>query len=153
PHWVRGEERAELVDFPGMASGSPQKIVVTALGGSVPTPSDGITAPVVIIHKIEDLDALTSDALKGKIARFDQAFDSPLAHAGVPHDAYVQVVRQRIMGASKVARLGALASLIRSIGSANLRLAHTGWVRYSDERKIPAGAISSEDADLIGRLA
>src|SRR5262249_6853239 len=58
-----------------------------------------------------------------------------------------------IMGASKVARLGALASLIRSIGSANLRLAHTGWVRYSDERKIPAGAISSEDADLIGRLA
>src|SRR5437016_12990290 len=43
PHWVRAEEAAALVQFPGMAQGTTQKIIVTALGASVATPSDGIT--------------------------------------------------------------------------------------------------------------
>jgi len=153
PHWVRGDERAELVSFAGMVPGAPQKIVVTALGGSVATSPQGITAPIVIVKRPEDLDTLPPDAFKGKIVLLDQAFDTQLAHAGFPHEAYVRVVRQRVGGANKAAQLGALASLVRSIGSANLRLAHTGSVIYSGDRRIPAGAISSEDADLIERLS
>jgi hypothetical protein len=153
PHWVRGEERAELVKFPGGTEGLTQKIVVTALGGSVPTPSDGITAPIVIVNGLEQLGTLAPDALKGKIVLFNQAFDVQLAQAGFAHEAYLQVVRQRVLGANKAAELGASASLLRSIGSANFRLAHTGSVIYSGARKIPAGAISAEDADLIERLS
>ena len=152
PHWVRGEERAELVKFPGGTEGLTQKIVVTALGGSVPTPSEGFTAPVVVVNGLEQFDGLAPDALKGKIVLFNQAFDVQLAQAGFAHEAYLQVVRQRVLGANRAAELGASASLLRSIGSANFRLAHTGSVIYSGERKIPAGAISAEDADLIERL-
>src|SRR5207237_6287812 len=54
-HWVRAEEAAALVQFPGMAEGTTQKIIVTALGGSVATPSDGITAEVVAVKDFDDL--------------------------------------------------------------------------------------------------
>src|SRR5712691_11595616 len=49
PHWVRGEETAALTDYPGMARGTTQKIVLTALGGSVATPNDGLTEEVVVV--------------------------------------------------------------------------------------------------------
>src|SRR5215472_958425 len=88
PHWIRGEECAELTDFPGMAPGAPQIIVVTALGGSVPTPRDGITAPVLILNRVDDLATLTRKDVEGKIVLFNQAFDSELAHAGFSHEAY-----------------------------------------------------------------
>lgn len=153
PHWVRGEERAELVNFAGMIPGAPQKIVITALGGSIPTSPEGLTAPVVVVKKLDDLEALAPAAVKGKIVLFNQAFDTELAHAGFPHDAYVEVISQRVQGANKAAQLGAVVSLNRSIGSANFRLAHTGSVVYFTDHKIPAGAISSEDADLIERLS
>jgi carboxypeptidase Q len=153
PHWVRGDERAELVSFAGMVPGARQKVVITALGGSVPTPPQGITAPIVIVQRLEDLGELAPDTFQGKIVLFDQAFDTQLAHAGFPHEAYVRVVRHRVGGATKAAQLGAVASLVRSIGSANFRLVHTGSVIYSGDRRIPAGAISSEDADLIERLS
>ena len=153
PHWVRGDERAELVQFPGMRPGLSQKIIVTALGGSVPTPRQGITAQLLIVEKLSDLEGLAPEAVKGKIVLFNQAFDRELANAGFAHQAYVQVVRQRVSGANKVAAMGAVGSLLRSIGSADFRLAHTGAVVYSGDRKIPAGAVSSEDADLIERLS
>src|SRR5882672_9207326 len=49
PHWVRGEEKAELVQWPGQAEGTPQKIVLCALGGSIATPADGLAAEVVAV--------------------------------------------------------------------------------------------------------
>ena len=58
PHWVRGAETAELVQFPGMAAGTTQKLAVTALGGSVATPADGIVAPVVVVNNFAELAAL-----------------------------------------------------------------------------------------------
>src|SRR5712671_285580 len=145
PHWVRGDERAELVQFPGMRPGLSQKIIVTALGGSAPTPRQGITAQLLIVEKLSDLEGLAPGAVKGKIVLFNQAFDRELANAGFAHQAYVQVVRQRVSGANKAAAMGAAASLLRSIGGADFRLAHTGAVVYSGDRKIPAGAVSSED--------
>src|SRR6266540_3963921 len=106
PHWVRGDEAAALVQFPGQAQGTTQKIVLCALGASVAAPPDGIEAEVI-----------------------------------------------RADGPSAAARQGAVACLIRSVGGADYRLPHTGQTDYlSDAPKIPAGAVTAEDADLIADL-
>src|SRR6266853_6172238 len=62
PHWVRGQETAELVKIPGAQPGFEQKVIVTALGGSVATPPEGITAPVVVVKDFEELDKLGKEA-------------------------------------------------------------------------------------------
>jgi len=57
PHWVRGEETAALIDWPGMAANTTQKIVLCALGGSVATPAEGLTAEVVAVHDFDELNS------------------------------------------------------------------------------------------------
>src|SRR3954452_10177010 len=71
PHWVRGEETGELVEYPGMAPGTKQKIVLTALGNSVSTPPDGITADVIAVHDMQELQALGREKVVGKIVVFN----------------------------------------------------------------------------------
>lgn len=153
PHWVRGAENAELVRFPGMAPGSTQKIVVTALGGSVATPEDGLTADVVVVKSYEELAALGREKVEGKIVLYNVKFDQRLADMGQAGQAYGQVVRYRGGGASAAAKLGAVAALVRSAGGSQNRLAHTGGMRYENGTpKIPTGAVPYEDAELIARL-
>ncbi len=82
PHWVRGAETGELVAWPGMAPATTQKIVLTALGGSVATPADGLTAEVIVVNSFNDLKALSPDAVKGKILLFNEKFDKRLAAQG-----------------------------------------------------------------------
>src|SRR6267378_7087392 len=67
PHWVRGAETAELVEFPGQTPQTSQKIVVTALGGSTSTGTDGITSEVVLVRDFEQLNALGRQKVAGKI--------------------------------------------------------------------------------------
>lgn len=154
PHWVRGEETAALVDFPRQAPNTTQKIVLTALGGSVATPEEGITAEVVPVTSFDELQSLGRAKVEGKIVLFNVRFDKRMAEQGLAGEAYGQAVVYRGIGASAAARLGAVASLIRSVGGADYRLPHTGAMRYADDApKIPAAAISSEDADLISHLA
>jgi carboxypeptidase Q len=155
PHWVRGQETAELIRIPEAPQDQDfeQKVILTALGGSVPTPQEGITASVVVVNSFEELDKLGEAGVKGKIVLFNVAFDTKLADAGFSHEAYVRVVPYRVTGAYRAAALGAVASLLRSIGPTDSRLAHTGSVGYFDGPKIPAGAISAEDADLIAHLS
>ena len=153
PHWVRGQETAELVKIPGAPPGFEQKVILTALGGSVATPPEGITATVVVVKNFDELDKLGTQGVKGKIVLFNVAFDTKLADAGFSHEAYICVVPYRVMGAKRAAALGAVASLLRSIGPRNFRLAHTGSVGYFAGPKIPAAATSAEDADLIAPLA
>jgi hypothetical protein len=153
PHWVRGEETAALVTFPGQAPETTQKIVLTALGGSVATPPEGITAEVIVAKDFEELQSLGRDKVAGKIVLFTYAYDKAMAAQGRAGDAYAQAVLYRSEAPAAAARLGAVASLIRSVGSADYRLPHTGQTRYADDApKIPAGAVSSEDADLIAHL-
>ncbi len=149
-HWVRGAETGELVDYPGQASDISQKIVVTALGGSTSTPAEGITAEVVVVHDFNQLSALGRDKVAGKIVLFNFPFDKQKAAAGLEMDAYGEAVLYRGGGAKAAAALGAVASLIRSVGGADYRLPHTGW---SSPAGIPAGAVTAEDADLIAHLA
>lgn len=153
PHWVRGEETASLVEFPGMTPGTTQKVVLTALGGSVATPTQGITAGVVVVNDLDELTALGKDKVAGKIVLFNAKFDKQLAAMGHGGAAYGQAVIYRAIGASASARLGAIAALIRSVGGADYRIPHTGGMRYlPDAPKIPAAAVTAEDADLLAYL-
>lgn len=153
PRWVRGEETAALVQFPGQAPDTTQKIVLTALGASVATPPEGLTAEVVVVNDFEELDSLGRDKVSGRIVLFNHRFDKAMAAQGRAGDAYSLAVHYRSDAPSAAARLGAVAALIRSVGSAEYRLPHTGQTKYADELpKIPAGAVAAEDADLLAHL-
>jgi carboxypeptidase Q len=133
---VRGAERAEIV------RPSRQQLAMLGLGDSVGTPRDGIEADVFIVHGFEELEAHAAD-LRGKIVLFNVAFTN-----------YSESSRYRRAGAARAARHGAVAVLVRSIGPDGLRLPHTGALDYAaDAPRIPGAAISSEDADLIERMA
>src|SRR5881275_1256577 len=153
PHWVRGEETAALVQFPGQADNTMQKIVLCALGPSVATPANGITADVVVAKNFDELKALPRDKVAGKIVLFNYPFDKQMAAEGRGGEAYGEAVVYRGDGPSAAARQGAVACLIRSVGGADYRLPHTGQTDYAnDAPKIPAGAVTAEDADLIADL-
>ncbi|MBA2339088.1 MAG: M20/M25/M40 family metallo-hydrolase, partial [Pyrinomonadaceae bacterium] len=154
PHWVRGEEQGALVEYPGQANGLTQKIVLTALGGSVATPATGITNEVVVVKDFSELQTLGRGRVAGKIVLFNYSFDQRLAESGYSGEAYGEAVAYRGAGASAAARLGASVALVRSVGGANYRLPHTGATRYAtDAPQIPAAAVTAEDADLIAHLA
>ena len=153
PHWVRGQEAACLTVWPGMTSNTTQKVVITALGNSVATPSTGLVAPVVVVTSFTDLQRLGPEAVRGKIVLFDRPFDKELAAEGRGLDAYILNGPYRISGASVAASAGAAAVLVRSLGNEDLRIPHTGAVLYKSGTKIPAAAITAEDAELIARLA
>src|SRR5438874_12530242 len=153
PHWVRGEETAALVQFPGQAPNTTQKIVLCALGSSVATPTDGIEADVIVVRNFDDLKSLPRDKVEGKIVLFNYPFDKQMAAEGRAGEAYGEAVVFRRDGPSAAARQGAVACLIRSVGGADYRLPHTGQTDYTDDApKIPAGAVTAEDADLIADL-
>jgi carboxypeptidase Q len=150
PHWVRGEETAALVQFPSQAENTTQKIVLCALGASVATPTDGITAELITVKNFDELKSLPRDKVAGKIVLFNYPFDKQMAAEGRGGEAYGEAVIYRGDGASAAARQGAVACLIRSVGGADYRLPHTGQTTYADDApKIPAGAVAAEDADLI----
>ncbi len=153
PHWVRGEETAALIQFPGQAPNTTQKIVLCALGDSVATPQDGIQANVIVVKNFDELKSRPRDEIAGKIVLFDYAFDKQMAAQSHAGEAYGEAVVYRSDGPSAAARQGAAACLIRSVGGADYRLPHTGQTDYAnDAPKIPAGAVTAEDADLIAYL-
>src|SRR5947207_2588885 len=150
PHWVRGEETAVLVEFPGQAPNTTQKIVLCALGDSVATPKDGIEAEVIDVKNFDELKSIPRERVAGKIVLFDYPFDKQMAAEGRSFQAYGKAVVYRSDGPSAAARQGAIACLIRSVGGADYRLPHTGMTDYAkDAPKILACAVTTEDADLI----
>jgi Zn-dependent M28 family amino/carboxypeptidase len=137
PHWVRGEESAEIV-------GPVKKpLHMLGLGMSVGTPKGGITAPVVFFSDFKELDALGPDALKGKIALFNPGWKG-----------YGVGSQYRGGSASKAAAHGAVAALVRSATGLAMQIPHTGAMRYDPAvpTKIPTAAVSVEDALLLERL-
>jgi hypothetical protein len=154
PHWVRGVETGALVQFPGQAPKTEQKIVLTALGGSIATPAEGITAELVVVSNFDELKALGRAKVEGKIVLYNAIFDERMAMQGEAFAAYSQAVGYRGIGASEAARLGAVAALNRSAGGGGMRMPHTGSMVYlPDAPKIPAAAVTTEDADLIAHLS
>jgi hypothetical protein len=152
-HWVRGLETGELVTWPGQTSGTTQKIVLTALGGSVATPDQGVIADVLVVSSFEELKRLPKGAVTGKILLFNKPFDKRLAAQGNGDAAYGQAVIYRGLGPSVGAAAGATAVLVRSVGGADYRLPHTGALEYSpNDPQVPAAAVTAEDADLLANL-
>ena len=135
PHWVRGEESAELV-LPYM-----RRLPMLGLGGSIATPPAGITADVLVVSSFDELKARAAEA-RGRIVLFDAPFES-----------YGRTVAYRTTGAVEAAKVGAVASLIRSVTPYSLQTPHTGAMRYdSAVTRIPHAAITVEDAMLLHRL-
>ena len=135
PTWVRGRESLELVEPVR------QPLVMLGLGNSVGTPAAGIEADVAIVKSFDDLDRHASD-VKGKIVLFN-----------VPFTDYGQTRPYRSDAPSRAAKLGAVATLVRSVGPAGLRTPHTGGLTdTADAPQIPAAAVPSEDADRFQRL-
>ena len=154
PHWVRGMETGELTAWPGQAAATKQKIVLTALGASVATPADGITAEVVVADDWKELRALPAGAVKGKILLFNHTFDKELAATGHGLEAYGGSVVYRGAGPIAGAAAGAVAVLVRSAGGGDYRSPHTGLTEYSPGvTKIPAAAVTAEDAELLKTLS
>jgi len=153
PHWMRGVEKGELISWPSQTPGTTQKVVLTALGGSVATPPEGLSAEVVVVDNWQQLHALAPDAIKGKILLFNHKFDKELAAQGDGLNAYVGGVVYRGAGPIAAAAAGAIAVLVRSVGGADFRLPHTGMTQYAPGvPKIPAAAVTAEDADLLRHL-
>jgi Zn-dependent M28 family amino/carboxypeptidase len=148
-HWIRGEEKAQLVEYPGQAPETTQRIVLAAISGSSATTAEGITADVVVVHNFDELTALGREKVAGKIVVFNVPYDERKALGGMAFEAYGEAVVYRGRGAKAAAELGAVASLIRSVGGADYRLPHTG---FSVPAGIPAGALAAEDAELIEHL-
>ena len=141
--WKRGAERAEIT------APYPQRLVVTALGNSVPTPAEGLEAEVAYYPDLAALRADKSDRARGKIVFIDQKTERRRFGA-----TYGSAVAARTAGPSEAARHGAIACVIRSIGTDHDRFAHTGVMIYeSNAPKIPAAAVSIPDADVIARIA
>jgi carboxypeptidase Q len=135
PRWVRGAESIEIM------TPRRQSLPMLGLGGSVGTPPAGITAEVMVVTSYDDLRARAAEA-RGKIVLFN-----------VPFTVYGQTVAYRSGGAVAAARVGAVASMVRSITPYSMRTPHTGGMAYNDSvPKIPHAAITPEDADMIARL-
>jgi carboxypeptidase Q len=152
PHWVRGAETAELVDYAGRPAGLSQRVMLTALGSSGATAAAGLTAPVLVVHDWDELKARSTE-VKGRIVLFDVPFDQALAERGLAGKAYGQAVQYRFAGPRTAAKMGALAVLVRAVGGADYRIVHAGATGFGDTPAIPAAAVSTEDALLMSRLA
>ena len=135
PHWVRGDESLE------MTSPVTQNLSLLGLGNSVGTPASGIKAGVVVVRNFDELDAL-GEKVRGKIVVYN-----------VPFTTYGPTVRYRLQGASRAARHGAVAALVRSVTSVSLQTPHTGAMSYDEKQpKIPVAAITIEAAEMLQRL-
>jgi len=134
-HWVRGMESAVL------AKPRLDTLHMLGLGGSVATPTGGITATVLVVSSFDELERRKAEA-RGKIVLFD-----------VPFTDYEATRRYRTDGPSAAARAGAVACLIRSVASFSIRSPHTGRTTYdSTVARIPAAALSVEDAMMLRRM-
>jgi len=154
PHWVRGIETGEIVDWPGQPPRAKQPIVLTALGGSVATAPEGLTAGLLVVNSFPDLKNLPDGSLKGRIVLFNYLFDKQLAESGHSLAAYEHAVVYRSAAPIVAGSLGAAAVLVRSVGSADYRLPHTGATYYVPNiPRIPAAAVTAEDARLLASLA
>lgn len=135
PRWVRGDESLTLL------SPRQRECPMLGLGGSVGTPKEGLTTEVLVVTDFDELTQKAAEA-KGKIVLFN-----------APFTEYNRTVVFRSRGAIEAAKVGAVASLIRSVGSFSMQTPHTGAMGYDQAvPKIPHAAITAEDADLLARM-
>lgn len=139
PYWYRGSAHASVV------APFPQPLTITALGNSV---AADVTAQIIRFDNLEALIQADAAQVKGKIVFIDHKMERYRDGRG-----YGPVVKARGKGAVEAAKKGAVAMLLRSVGTDSHRFAHTGVMRYVDYvDAIPAAALSNPDADQITRM-
>ena len=149
PKWVRGAKEFALIET---APGVTFNVPITALGGSVATPSVGLKAPVVEVQGIEDLAKIGRENIEGKIVFYNRPMQANLIST---FQAYSGCVDQRYDGAREASAFGAIGIIVRSM---NLRLddfPHTGAMSYVEQdvsKRIPAAAISTNAAEKLSYL-
>jgi carboxypeptidase Q len=144
PRWVRGPEEAAIV------TPAPRTLHLIGLGGSVATPKGGLTAPLVVVHDWKELEA-KRDRVKGAIVLYDVPMPAWTAKDG---PGYGKTVGYRFAGADQASKRGAVGMLVRSLTARSLGTPHTGALGYAgDVPKIPAAAVTVEDAELLDHLA
>ena len=135
PHWVRGEESLEVT------SPVARQLLVLGLGNSVGTPAEGITAEAIVVRSFDELEAL-GERVRGKIVVYNAPFTN-----------YGATVQYRQTGASRAAKYGAVAALVRSVTPVSLQTPHTGAMNYTEgQPKIPTAALTIEGAEFLQRL-
>ncbi len=148
PKWVRGEKETGHYFHSG---GQRVELNICALGGSVATPPDGITAEVIEVQGLEELEKLGKDSVHGKIVFFNRRFDDKLIET---FRAYGGCVDQRHRGALVAGKLGAAGVIVRSMTHSLDDYPHTGSMTYEDlpeSLRIPAAAISTNDAEALSQ--
>ena len=139
--WQRNVETAEII------APFPQKLVITALGGSVATAAGGVTGSVVRFATLQDLRDAPLTGLEGKIVFVDEFMTRTQDGSG-----YGVAVQKRSGAANEAGKRGAIAALIRSVGTDHHRFPHTGQMTYADNvNKVPTAALSAPDADQLAR--
>ena len=135
PHWVRGDESLEML------SPVSRKLQMLGLGNSIGTPAEGVSAEAIVVRNFAELDRL-GEQVRGKIVVYN-----------VPFTNYGATVLYRLQGASRAARYGAVAALVRSITPVSLQTPHTGAMGYDpNQPKIPVAAVTIEVAELLQRM-
>ena len=139
--WERGEAELRIIQP------FPQQLVVTALGRSVSTPEAGIEAPVVRFTSLAELEAAEPATVRGHIVFIDERMERARDGSG-----YGPAVQKRNRGPAVASQMGAVATVIRSVGTSGERLPHTGGTKFEDGAKpTPALALAGPDADMLAR--
>lgn len=147
PHWVRGEkEQGSIIE----KNGNRTDVPVIALGNSVGTKADGLTASIVEVHDMDELQKIGKEKITGKIVFYNHPFNEAFVNT---FDAYGEAVVYRWAGPSEAARYGAVGTICRSMTNINDDNPHTGAMHYNDSLpKIPCFAISTNGCDLLSRI-
>ena len=149
PKWVRGApEYAHIESSPGNTISVP----IAALGGSISTPSIGISANVIEVKNFKELKMIGRDSIRGKIIFYNRPMDPTLINT---FQAYGGSVNQRTQGAFEAAKLGAIGVIVRSMTTSLDDYPHTGSMYYdglSLNQRIPAAAISTNGAELLSSM-
>jgi len=148
PRWVRGKDAtARIINSKQVGT---QELRVTTLGNTIGTGQVGITAPVIEVKSFDELEELGKQHVAGKIVFYNRPMPSELLYT---FGAYGAAVEQRVYGAIRAGRLGAIGVIVRSMTTERDDIPHTGTSAYEDETlPIPAISISTNDADMLSRL-
>ena len=148
PHWVRGEK--EVVRVVNSFKMGSVDLDALSLGNSFGTGPTGVTAPVIEVKSLDELEKLGREKVEGKIVFFNRPMDPRQMNTFA---AYGGAVDQRALGASRASRLGAVAALVRSMTNGIDDIPHTGGLVYEEGVvPIPGLGISTMDADLLSSL-
>ncbi|MDO1499982.1 M20/M25/M40 family metallo-hydrolase [Winogradskyella maritima] len=149
PKWVRGDKET---GYYFLEDGTKVPVNICALGGSVPTPNEGLRAEVIEVTDFSQLEQLGEDAIKGKIVFYNRPMQADLIST---LEAYSGCSSYRYAGAVEAVKYGAVGVITRSLSLRQDDLPHTGSMGYADlpnEKRIPSAAISTNDANALSEV-